>query len=44
MITAANTPHTITKALMICFSSETNIAGGGLGGSNTCGVYMNAAT
>jgi len=27
MITAANTPHTITNALMICFSSETDIAG-----------------
>ena len=26
MITAANTPHTITNALMICFSSETDIA------------------
>jgi hypothetical protein len=25
MITAANTPHTITNALMICFSSETDI-------------------
>jgi hypothetical protein len=29
MITAANTPHTITtNALMICFSSETDIASG----------------
>jgi hypothetical protein len=26
MITAANTPHTITNALMICFISETDIA------------------
>ena len=26
MTAAANTPHTITNALMICFSSETNIA------------------
>jgi len=26
MITAANTPHRITNALMICFSSETDIA------------------
>jgi hypothetical protein len=30
MITAANTPHTITNGLMICFSSETDIAGGGV--------------
>jgi hypothetical protein len=28
MITAANTPHTITNALMISFSSETDIASG----------------
>jgi hypothetical protein len=26
MITAANTPHTITNALMICFGSETDTA------------------
>ena len=26
MTAAANTPHTITNALMICFSSETDIA------------------
>ena len=25
MIRTANTPHTITNALMICFSSETDI-------------------
>ena len=30
MITAANTPHTITNALTICFSSETDIASGGV--------------
>jgi hypothetical protein len=28
MTAAANTPHTITNALMICFSSETDIASG----------------
>ena len=28
MIAAANTPHTITNVLMICFSSETDIASG----------------
>ena len=28
--TAADTPHTITNALMTCFSSETDIAGGGV--------------
>jgi len=28
MTTAANTPHTITNALSICFSSETDIASG----------------
>ena len=27
-IAAANTPHTITNVLMICFSSETDIASG----------------
>ena len=29
MITAANTPQTTTKVLMICFSSETDIASDG---------------
>jgi len=30
MTAAANTPHTITNALMICFSSEADIAGCGV--------------
>jgi len=30
MTTAVNTPHTITNALMIWFSSETDIARGGV--------------
>ena len=29
MTTAVNTPHTITNALMIWFSSETDITSGG---------------
>jgi hypothetical protein len=33
MITAANIPHTITNALMICSSSETDIASGGARGA-----------
>ena len=38
MITAANTPHTITNALMICFSSETDI------GTNTSDIAARCAT
>ena len=38
MIAAANTPHTITKALMICFSSETDIGQTDLARSKTTPV------
>ena len=39
MIAAANTPHTITNALMICFSSETDIGQTGLARSPTTPVF-----
>ena len=38
MITAANTPHTITNVLMICFSSETDIGQTDLARSKTTPV------
>jgi hypothetical protein len=41
MITAANTPHTITNALMICFSSETDIASGAFLVANDPGLGGN---
>ena len=38
MTTAVNTPHTITNALMICFSSETDIGQTDLARSRTTPV------